>query len=187
MKKKAGIAISITGALFIVTAIIMLLTAPVHQNKDIKDKKDITEITQEEKQNITTEQQEKQGEQETSQEIVNIEKNDQTQQSTEQSAHSINPEVYEWPCGSKYFQDWEEPKLVIEFAQYKEYYEQMAQQFLEYEGKNVEFYGDDDMFYFDECKNEGSVKVSYDKETMLNLFEKSNIRSVHVSSDWIIF
>ena len=37
------------------------------------------------------------------------------------------------------------------YDRHKEYYEQIAEQFLEYEGKDVYFYATDDMLYFDEC------------------------------------
>lgn len=190
MRKRAGIVLCIIGTVLLIIAVIILFITSAHQGKHVDNNKDITEEMQEtkdkEESNITTEYQEEL-KQETNQIQKDNDKNSGTQKSTEQSAHAINPEVYEWPCGRKHFQNMEEPRQVIEFAKYKKYYEQIAQQFLEYEGKDVEFYGDDDMFYFDECKNEGSVNVTYDKELMLDLFEKSRVDSVYVSSDYIIF
>lgn len=43
------------------------------------------------------------------------------------------------------------------------------------------------MLYFDECKNEGSVKVSCDNEKLRGLLEKGRIHSIRVGSDYIIF
>ena len=152
MKKKAGIVLTIIGVVFIITAIIILLTIPAHQDKHVDNNEDITEVTQEikveEESDVTTENQ-KQPQEATTQEQVASNTDNKQQQSTEQSAHSINPEVYEWPCGNERYQDWEEPRQVTEFAKYKEYYEQIAQQFLEYEGKDVDFYADEDGLYFD--------------------------------------
>ena len=190
MKKKAGIVLTIIGVVFIITAIIILLTIPAHQDKHVDNNEDITEVTQEikveEESDVTTENQ-KQPQEATTQEQVASNTDNKQQQSTEQSAHSINPEVYEWPCGNERYQDWEEPRQVTEFAKYKEYYEQIAQQFLEYEGKDVDFYADEDGLYFDECSNKGSIKVSYDKKKLMDLLEKSKVKSVSVSNDCIIF
>ena len=189
MRKKAGIVLCIIGAVLIISAI-MLVNLPTHQDVQANDNEDITEVTQEGidegKNDITTEYQ---GEtkQSTSQARADSNAENTIQSNTKQSAHDINPEVYKWPCGSTFYQDWEEPKLVVEFAKNKEYYEQIAEQFLEYEGKDVDFYADADGLYFDECSNEGNVKISYDKEKLMDLLEKSKISAFSVYKDYIIF
>ena len=187
MKKKVGIVLSITGVLLVTIAVLILFVIPVHKYKPIKDNKDVTEVTQGTKNEMEINDATEQHKHETTQNLEINDSNNRIQEITKQSAHEINPQVYKWPCGSKYYQDWEEPKKIIEFAKYKEYYEQIAQQFLGYEGKNVDFYVTDDMLHFDECANEGSVKVSYDKELMLDLFEKSKINAINVYNDYIIF
>lgn len=190
MRKKAGIVLCIIGVLLVIIAVIMLLITPAHKDEQANDNKDITEVTQEikdEKQSDTTTEHQEGENQKTSQEQADNNTENKLQSNTEVSSHAINPEVYKWPCGNKCFQDWDEPRQVTEFAKYKEYYEQIAQQFLEYEGKDVDFYATDDMLYFDECKNEGSVKVSYDKEKLMELLEKSKIDAFTVCNDYIIF
>lgn len=190
MKKKAGVALSIIGATLVVIAVVMLFITSAPQDNRVDNKEDITEVTQEikveEEPDVTTEYQEE-AKQVTSQNQAASNTDSKLQSSTEQAPHAINPEVYEWPCGNKRYQDWDEPRQVKEFAEYKEYYEQIAQQFLEYEGKDVEFSADENDLYFNQCRNEGSVKVNYDKEKLMNLLGKSKVKSVYVSSDYIIF
>ena len=190
MRKKARIVLCITGAVLVIIAVIMLLSLPVYQDEQANNNENITEATTEIKDgewsDTTTENQEE-AKQATTQERAVSNTDDKIQSSTEHLPHTINPEVYKWPCGSKYFEDWEEPRQVTEFAKYKEYYEQIAQQFLEYEGKDVEFSADENGLYFDQCRNEGSVKVNYDKEKLMDLLGKSKVESVYVSSDYIIF
>ena len=131
MRKKAGIVLCIIGAVLIISAI-MLVNLPTHQEGRANDNEDITEVTQEGidegKNDITTEYQ---GEtkQSTSQARADSNADNTIQSNTKQSAHDINPEVYKWPCGSTFYQDWEESKLIVEFAKNKEYYEQIAEQF----------------------------------------------------------
>ena len=186
MRKKAGIVLCITGVVLGIIAIIMLLSPSVYQDDQANNNENITEIKDEERSDTTTENQEE-AKQATSQEQVVSNTDSKQQSSTVQSAHEINPEVYEWPCGNERYQNCEEPRQVTEFAKYKEYYEQIAQQFLEYEGKDVRFIADEDGLYFDECINEGGVKVTYDRETLMNLLEKSRVESISVSNDYIIF
>lgn len=178
MRKKAGIVLCIIGAVLVIIAVVILLITPVHKDKQANDNNDRTEVAQEikdKKQSDTTT--ENQGEANHTVSEVQADSNtgNTIQPSTEQSAHDINPEVYKWPCGSKYFEDWEEPRQVTEFAKYKEYYEQITQQFLEYEGKDVDFYADEGGLYFDECSNEGNVKVKYNRKKLMDLLEKSKI------------
>ena len=190
MRKKAGIVLCIMGAALMVIAVVMLFNPHIYQDEQANNNENITEAITEikdgERSDTTTENQ-KEAKQETSQEQVTSNTDSKKQSSTEQSAHDINSEVYEWPCGNKRYQGWAEPRQVTEFAEYKEYYEQISQQFLEYEGKDVEFSADENGLYFDQCLNEGSVKVSYDKKKLMDLLEKSKVKSVYVSNDYIIF
>ena len=55
----------------------------------------------------------------------------------QQSAHEINPDVYEWPCGKESFQDMEEPEDVIYFAKNKELFDEIAKEFSQYEGIEI--------------------------------------------------
>lgn len=190
MRKKAGIILCIIGTVLITIAVIILLITPVHKAQQADDNDDRTEVIKEikdEKQPDTTTEYQREANQTTSEAQTDSNTDSNMKSSTEQSAHDINSEVYKWPCGNERYQDWEEPRQVTEFAKYKEYYEQIAQQFLEYEGKDVDFYADEDGLYFDECSNKGSIKVSYDKKKLMDLLEKSKVKSVSVSNDCIIF
>ena len=190
MRKKAGIVLCIIGAVLVTIAVIILLITPVHKSEQADDNDDRTETTQElkdEKQSDTTTEYPEEAEQATSQEQADSNTNSKPKLSSELPAHAINPEVYKWPCGNERYQDREEPRQVTEFAKYKEYYEQIAEQFLEYEGKDVRFIADEDGLYFDECINEGGIKVTYDREILMNLLEKSKVESISVSNDYILF
>ena len=132
MRKKAGIILCIIGTVLITIAVIILLVTPVHKDKQANDNDDRTEVAQEikdKKQSDTTTEHQGEANQTVSEVQADSNTGNTIQPSTEQSAHDINPEVYKWPCGSKYFEDWEEPRQVTEFAKYKEYYEQIAEQF----------------------------------------------------------
>lgn len=187
MRKKAGIVLCIIGAVLVTIAVIMLLITPVRKDEQNDDRTEAIQETKDEKQSGTPTKHQGKANQTASEEQADSDTDNIVQPSTEQSAHDINPEVYEWSLGNTFYQDWEEPKLVVEFAKYKEYYEQIAEQFLKYEGKNVDFYADKDMLHFNECKNEGSVKVNCDNEKVKELLENGRIYSISVESDYIIF
>ncbi|MBO4997602.1 MAG: hypothetical protein J6D02_06340 [Lachnospira sp.] len=125
--------------------------------------------------------------------IVEDERNLEATQSSEQtkeekkSAHEINPDVYEWPCGKESFQDMEEPEDVLYFAKNKDLFDAIVEEFSRYKGKDVDyvFAISDGMFWE---SDDGNVSIKeYNKKYTKQLLEDEYINFVTVYDRGITF
>lgn len=105
----------------------------------------------------------------------------------EKSAHDINSEVYEWPCGKEEFANMEEPEDIIYFAKNKKLFDRIVEQFDNYKGRDIDFgvtMIDGELWEVDE----GNVSVEeYNREDIEKLFQDSYIDGIFMNGQLIKF
>ncbi len=197
---KRAVIILISTAIILITVSVVIiynignskLVGKQEQNKDDNQQAVSTEYT--EKSDTENKDEESSG---------NIQNQDKTDKVTEGSQgtdtvnntieekrtpHAMNPEVYEWPCGNSHFKGQEEPVKVREFAIRKKYFDAVAEQFSQYEGKDISFFVVKDMVYDSQSElNEGSVEVHIDMQTVKELMKFYSIDAIGVNKDLIEF
>lgn len=107
----------------------------------------------------------------------------------QQSAHEINPDVYEWPCGDESFKDWEEPEDVIYFAKNKELFDEIAKEFSQYEGIEITHFvsmSDGELWETDEGDGVFVLKKE-NEESIKKLLQDEYIDSIGIYDTCIMF
>lgn len=195
--KRLGMVLCIIGAVLLLFSGYLIVSSNLSKGnkKEIDNAQTTSEalITED---NTSTEDREEQTVNEvvnTEDVIVEDERNLKATQSSEQtkkeqqSAHEINPDVYEWPFGKESFAAMEEPEDVIYFAKNKDLFDEIVEEFSQYEGKDVNYIvsmSDGELW---ETDDEAETIKKYNQELIKKILKDNYIDFIYVHDIGITF